>query len=211
MNSARDRHVRAVLHSALVVIDGVMLALAFLLGYVLRARLPLPAVPMNPPSFSNYVPMLIVHVLSVLVVFYFARMYHQRRAVSRIDEAYAVAQNVSIGTFLAVAFETLAFKNSALELDYPRGVVIYAWLLSIVLVVVGRMLLRFTTIRPARVWASARQRADHRSGEVARTIAGENPLVVAVGLPPSSAWSMARQGRRWARCRSSARPASCRS
>jgi len=171
VNSARDRHVRAVLHSALVVIDGVMLALAFLLGYVLRARLPLPAVPMNPPSFSNYVPMMIVHVLSVLVVFYFARMYHQRRAVSRIDEAYAVAQNVSIGTFLAVAFETLAFKNSALELDYPRGVVIYAWLLSIVLVVVGRMLLRFTTIRLREAGIGRDNVLIIGSGEVARTIA----------------------------------------
>ncbi len=171
MNSARDRHVRAVLHSALVVIDGVMLALAFLLGYVLRARLPLPAVPMNPPSFSNYVPMMIVHVLSVLVVFYFARMYHQRRAVSRIDEAYAVAQNVSIGTFLAVAFETLAFKNSALELDYPRGVVLYAWLLSIVLVVVGRMLLRFTTIRLREAGIGRDNVLIIGSGEVARTIA----------------------------------------
>jgi len=171
VNSARDRHVRAVLHSALVVIDGVMLALAFLLGYVLRARLPLPAVPMNPPSFSNYVPMMIVHVLSVLVVFYFARMYHQRRAVSRIDEAYAVAQNVSIGTFLAVAFETLAFKNSALELDYPRGFVIYAWLLSIVLVVVGRMLLRFTTIRLREAGIGRDNVLIIGSGEVARTIA----------------------------------------
>ena len=148
-----------------------MLALAFLLGYVLRARLPLPAVPVNPPSFSNYVPMLIVHVLSVLVVFYFARMYHQRRAVSRIDEAYAIAQNVSIGTFLAVAFETLAFKNSALELDYPRGVVIYAWLLSIVLVVVGRMIHRLTTIRLREAGVGRDNVLIIGSGEVARMIA----------------------------------------
>ena len=155
---------------------------------------------MNPPSFSNYVPM-IVHVLSVLVVFYFARMYHQRRAVSRIDEAYAVAQNVSIGTFLAVAFETLAFKNSALELDYPRGVVIYAWLLSIVLVVVGRMLLRFTTVACARR-ASARQRADYRVGRW-RAPSRKNPLVVAVGLHHRRR-GQRRRGRRWARCRSSA-------
>jgi exopolysaccharide biosynthesis polyprenyl glycosylphosphotransferase len=107
----------------------------------------------------------------VLVVFYFARMYHQRRAVSRIDEAYAVAQNVSIGTFLAVAFETLAFKNSALELDYPRGVVIYAWLLSIVLVVVGRMILRVTTIRLREAGIGRDNVLIIGSGEVARTIA----------------------------------------
>ncbi len=33
-----------------------MLMLAFALGYVLRARLPLPRVPVDPPSFSNMSP-----------------------------------------------------------------------------------------------------------------------------------------------------------
>ncbi len=148
-----------------------MLALAFVLGYVMRARLPLPAVPVNPPPLSNYVPMLIVHVIAVMLVFYFGRMYHQQRASSRIDTAYAIAQNVSIGTFLAVAFETLAFKNSALELDYPRGVVIYAWLLGIVLTVVGRELHRQITIRMRDLGVGRDNVLIIGSGEVARTIA----------------------------------------
>jgi len=165
------RRVRGFVRASLFLVDGWMLALAFALGYLARARLPLPARPVNPPAFSSYVPMLLVHVITIWIVFYFARMYHQRRAVSRIDEGYAIAQNVSIGTFLAIAFETLAFKNSALELDYPRGVIVYAWLFSIGLVVIGRETHRQLT-------AQLRSRGVGRdnvliigSGEVARTIA----------------------------------------
>jgi exopolysaccharide biosynthesis polyprenyl glycosylphosphotransferase len=171
LNPALDRRVRGLLHSALPLIDGAALSLGFLLGYVARARLPLPALPVNPPPFTNYVPMMIVHVISILVVFYFARLYHMRRAVSRIDEAYAIAQNVSIGTFLAVAFETLAFKNSALELDYPRGVVIYAWLFGIALTILGRAVHRFTTIHLREAGVGRDNVLIIGSGEVARTIA----------------------------------------
>ncbi len=171
MSQAVDRRVRGLLRTLLVVSDLAMLVLAFALGYVLRARLPLPAVPVNPPPFSNYMPMLVVHVAMTMIVFYFARMYHQRRAASRFDEAYAIAQNVSIGTLLAVAFESLAFKNSALELDYPRGVVVYAWLLGIVLVVMGRMFYRQLTVRLRDFGIGRENVLLVGSGEVARTIA----------------------------------------
>ncbi len=171
MSQAVNRRVRGLLRTALVASDLIMLVLAFALGYLLRARLPLPAVPVNPPPFSNYTPMLVVHVAMTMIVFYFARMYHQRRASSRFDEAYAVAQNVSIGTLLAVAFESLAFKNSALELDYPRGVVVYAWLLGIVLVVTGRMAYRQLIMRLHDFGIGRDNVLLVGSGEVARTIA----------------------------------------
>ncbi len=171
LSSARDRQIRGLLNTVLVFIDAAMLGLAFALGYVMRARLPLPAVPVNPPPFSNYVPMMIVHVLAVLIVFYFGRMYHQRRAVSRFDQGYAIAQQVSIGTFLAVAFETLAFKNSAFELDYPRGVIIYAWLLGIVLTTLGREVHRMFMIG-LRDWGVGRDNVlIIGSGEIARSVA----------------------------------------
>jgi exopolysaccharide biosynthesis polyprenyl glycosylphosphotransferase len=171
MNEAWDRRLRGLLHLSLPLVDTAMIALGFLLGYVARARLPLPAVPVNPPSVSNYVPMLVVHVFSVLLVFYLARMYHQRRAVSRIDEGYAIAQNVSIGTFLAIAVETLAFKNSALELDYPRGVIVYAWLFGIALTVLGREAHRKVTVGLRRAGVGRDNVLLVGSGEVARTIA----------------------------------------
>jgi len=155
LGAALDRRIRGLLHLGLVFSDALMLSIGFMLGYVARARLPLPALPVNPPSFTSYLPMMLVHVVSILLVFYMARMYHQRRAVSRIDESYAVAQNVSIGTFLAIAVETLAFKNSALELDYPRGVIIYAWVFGIGLTILGREAHRQMVIR-LRDWGLAR-------------------------------------------------------
>ena len=159
-----------------------MLSLAFLLGY-LAARSPAAARPARrSAAFSNYVPMMLVHVITILIVFYFARMYHQRRAVSRIDEGYSIAQNVSIGTFLAIAFETLAFKNSGLELDYPRGVIIYAWLFGIILTIIGREMHRQTTIRPARAGIGRDNVLIIGSGEVARTIAEKIRWSSAVGL-----------------------------
>jgi len=155
LDTSLDRKIRGLLHASLLPLDVLMLSLGFLLGYQMRAWLPLPAVPVNPPPFSEYLPMMFVHVLAVVIVFYMMRMYHQRRAVSRIDEAYAVAQNASIGTFMAVAIETLAFKNSGFDLDYPRGVIIYAWLLGIALVIAGRELHRQVTVR-LRDWGIGR-------------------------------------------------------
>ncbi len=153
--------------------DGLMLTLAFILGYFFRAELPLPATPVDPPPLSTYVPMMVIHVFAILFVFFFARLYHQRRAISRFDEAYALAQNVSIGTLLSVALSTLAFKNSTLELDYPRGVIIYAWGLGIVLTVVGRELHRQITVRLRDLGIGRDNVLIIGSGEVARTIAGK--------------------------------------
>jgi len=171
LDATLDRRIRRTLRGTLFVIDGAMLALSFLLGYLARANLPLPAIPVNPPPFSNYIPMMLVHVFSILFVFYLTRMYHQRRATSRIDEGYSIAQNVSIGTFLAIAFETLAFKGSALDMDYPRGVIIYAWLFGVILVVTGREMHRQTTIRLREAGIGQDNVLIIGSGEVARTIA----------------------------------------
>ena len=40
---------------------------------------------------------------------------------------------------MAVAVYALSFKNSILDLDFSRGMIIYAWLLAIALVTAGRM------------------------------------------------------------------------
>ncbi len=69
---------------------------------------------------------------------FWARLYHQARAVSRVDEFYAVFGAVSIGMMMSVAISTLLFKN--LEFDFPRVLIIYSWLLTIVLVMIGRLI-----------------------------------------------------------------------
>jgi exopolysaccharide biosynthesis polyprenyl glycosylphosphotransferase len=46
---------------------------------------------------------------------------------------------VSIGTLVAVAISTFVFKSDKVILDYPRAMIIYAWLLTIVLLLFGRI------------------------------------------------------------------------
>ena len=118
--------------------DVASLLVAFFSGYVIRSFVPILSVPDSPPSFRPYVPITIVYTLSVMFIFYFALMYHRRRAATRFDVVSSIIQNVSIGTVTAVAIETLAFKNSAYQFDYPRGVILYTWFFSIVYITIGR-------------------------------------------------------------------------
>jgi len=82
--------------------------------------------------------MMVVQVLAMITVFFFYRLYHRPRALSSIDELYSLFGAVSVGTILAIALTSLMFKNSVLELDYSRGMILYAWLLTIVLAGIGR-------------------------------------------------------------------------
>lgn len=149
--TSAPRQTGPLLQLILVIFDSAMLLLAFALGYYARAELPFPEVPIvSPPPLDRYYPMMAIHVAMIVVFFYFTRMYHMKRAINRFDVAIAIAQNVSIGTLIAVAIETLAFKNTVVDLDYPRGVIIYAWFFSIVLVVIGRELHRFLVVRLRR-------------------------------------------------------------
>jgi exopolysaccharide biosynthesis polyprenyl glycosylphosphotransferase len=130
-----------------VALDAGMMVLAFFLGYLTRSYAPILTIPANPPGFETYLPLTTVHSISVLTVFYFARMYHQKHAMSRIDLVWLVLQNISIGTILAIAIETLAFKNSSLQFDYPRGVLMYTWLYAVILVTLGREIHRQFVLR----------------------------------------------------------------
>jgi exopolysaccharide biosynthesis polyprenyl glycosylphosphotransferase len=80
-----------------------------------------------------------VQVVSIVVALFFYRQYYIPRAVSRVDQFYYVFAAVSIGTLVAVAISTFLFKNDKVILDYPRAMIIYAWLFTIVLLVFGRV------------------------------------------------------------------------
>jgi len=123
---------------SLVVLDVSAIALAFYLAYRLRQWIKWPAPPLNIGPFYSYVGMMFVQVLAMLTVFFFYRLYHRPRALSSIDELYSLFGAVSVGTIVAIALSSLMFKNSVLELDYSRGMILYAWLLTIVLAGTGR-------------------------------------------------------------------------
>jgi len=123
---------------SLVVLDVSAIALAFYLAYRLRQWIEWPTPPLNIGPFHNYLGMMVVQVMAMLTVFFFYRLYHRPRALSSIDEFYSLFGAVSVGTILAIALSSLMFKNSVLELDYSRGMVLYAWLLTIILAGIGR-------------------------------------------------------------------------
>ena len=119
--------------ASLVAMDAFMAGLAFAGGYVLRLQSEYE----NIAPFSDYWGMLVIHVITIVLVFFFYRLYHRQRATSHIDEFYAIFGAASVGTIVAIAFISLIYKN---ELDYPRLMMVYAWLLTILLVSLGRTL-----------------------------------------------------------------------
>ena len=120
---------------ARVAMDAVVICFAFFQAYELRLNTTYPPL-VNPPLFRQYQGMLLIHVLTLIVTFLLSRLYHQKAGTSRFDKFYGIFVAVSIGTVMAMAFTSFAYKN---ELDYPRLMVVYAWLLTIVLVTVGRL------------------------------------------------------------------------
>jgi FlaA1/EpsC-like NDP-sugar epimerase len=117
---------------SLLLIDTLMASLAFYIGYQLRLRSEYE----NILPFSSYWGMGLVHVISILVVFFFYRLYHRERSLSYVDQFYAIFGAASVGTIIAIAFISFFFKN---QLDYPRLMMVYVWILTIVFTAVGRV------------------------------------------------------------------------
>ena len=154
----------------LILTDVLMAAMGFYAAYWLRRWVPFPtpAVEMAPPL--EYARLMGAHVLSILVLLAYSQMYQLARSPSRVDEFYRVIGLGTVGTIIGVAISYLAFKNTPLEIDYPRAMVAYAWLLTIALVMVGRLAHgRLRTALKARGWGRDRVIVVG-TGEVARVI-----------------------------------------
>jgi exopolysaccharide biosynthesis polyprenyl glycosylphosphotransferase len=135
MKRQRVRHIFTTFQASL---DAAMVMLAFFLAHQLRQAIDWPNKAINLGPFEDYTGMMLIQVVTLLTVFFFTRLYHTVRAVSRVDEFYQVFGSVSVGTMLSVAISGFFFKNSVLELDYSRAMILYAWLLTILLVTLGR-------------------------------------------------------------------------
>lgn len=145
-------------------VDALMAALAFYLAYRARILIPFPS-PLKLGRFLNYVDLLFVHVVSVLLTFFFFRLYHLGRGISRFDLFYAILSAVSVATIVSTAV-TYLLRQSDRELT--RGVILYSWALTTALVNVGRAL-------TGRIKGHVQKRHPDRllvvgTGEVARMI-----------------------------------------
>jgi exopolysaccharide biosynthesis polyprenyl glycosylphosphotransferase len=131
------RHYHNVLTASLLVADVVSIVLAFVAGYRLRLLIPLPDRAAN-MHFTDVLPLLGLQVVFVIIAFFFGRMYHRQRTRYGTDELAVIFSGVSIGTLINIAVASLTFKSSSGAFDYSRGVMIYAWLLTILFVMLIR-------------------------------------------------------------------------
>ncbi|TET49318.1 MAG: sugar transferase, partial [Anaerolineales bacterium] len=123
-----------------VLTDALAAVLAFVLGYWLRRWIDWPGEAEDVANLVEYSGMIGAHVGAVLTALAVSRTYKLPRAPARVDEFYSVIGAVTLGTLVGVALGALAFKHSPLGLDYSRGVVVYGWLLTVILVTVGRLI-----------------------------------------------------------------------
>lgn len=133
-----------------MVVDVLMLALAFMLAYIARIVLPILGIPADPPPFAAYIPTMLLQIFTLLVMFYFSRFYHQRRVISRIDQVREILGVVALGSVLVSGMQELIFKNTIFEVDYPRSMFFYALLFSALFVGIGRELHRIFVARLRR-------------------------------------------------------------
>jgi Undecaprenyl-phosphate glucose phosphotransferase len=130
---------------------------AFAAGYWARQRFPLFAVPLDPPPFESYLSLFLIHAVTLLILFFLNRLYHQKRAVSRIDLLYNVAASVSVGVVMTSGISTILLKGTGILQDYPRQMILYVWLFTIVFVMIGRELHHWLVVW-LRVLGPARDR-----------------------------------------------------
>ena len=127
---------------SLLSLDAAMIGIAFLLAYWFRARVDFPAEPHHLAPVAAYGWTIVVQLICIQGMLYLNRQYHMVRAVSRMEELYAAFSAVSVGALFSVAFSALLFKNTVFEVDYSRTIIVYAWVLTIALVTLGRWLHR---------------------------------------------------------------------
>ncbi len=119
-----------------MVVDVVSVAGAFGLAYWLRFKsdiIPKYTEPDNP----TYATMLGVTVVTMLVTFYFSRLYSLKRGASRVDEFYKIAAAVSMGTVLTLAINSLILGDNFV---YSRQMLLIGWLMAIGFVTISRIL-----------------------------------------------------------------------
>lgn len=137
MNTQRIRTIYTI---SLVVLDALLISVAFVLAYQLRINIPWPDELTYQLPLSSYAGLLTIQIVVIITTMSFLGLYYIPRSFSRVDQLYFVFIGVTIGALIAVALANFIFKGSSSFLDFPRAMIVYAWLLSIILIVFGRVL-----------------------------------------------------------------------
>jgi len=135
---------------SLTIVDSVMAALGFMFSYHLRLQSEYE----NIQPLSAYFGMLVIHAMVIVVVFFFYRLYHRERNLSALDQFYNIFGATSVGMLVSVAIITIIYQS---ELDYPRLMMVYTWVLTILFTTLGRAVQSRLQLRlQARRWGEER-------------------------------------------------------
>jgi exopolysaccharide biosynthesis polyprenyl glycosylphosphotransferase len=126
---------------ALVACDTILSFAAFVIAYYLRFTLTIFGPAEGFASLHSYFPMMLTQVFFIAITFFFYRLYHQPRALIFSDEFFSVFGAVSVSFMMSVAVTTLTLQNSNIQLNFSRGMLIYAWSLTIVFIVPSRVII----------------------------------------------------------------------
>ncbi len=124
----------------MVILDFLLIALAFVLAYQLRVSFDWPEPLVNQVPLAEYMGLYLAQATAIIAVLFLNRQYYIPRAASRIDQVYYVFISVSVGILFAIAVTAIFLRNDRVILDYPRAMLVYNWLLTIVLLMLGRFL-----------------------------------------------------------------------
>lgn len=138
----KNQGLRNWLTLSLVLIDAFMISAGFLVAYLLRSLISWP----SPLSFGARIGslsgLIVISVIVILITLFINRQYYIPRALSRVDQFYSVVFSVSIGTLVSVAMTVLIYST---DFEIPRAMILYAWLLTILFIMLGRIL--FSVVR----------------------------------------------------------------
>ncbi len=134
----KTQKVRTIYTITLFILDIIFTAVAFILAYQVRVWFPWPDELATIVPLRRYSGMLLVQVLSMMTVLFVSGHYYIPRAVSRVDQLYRVTAAATVGVMMTMAIVAFIFKNDQVMMDYPRGMIIYVWLFTIILLMTGR-------------------------------------------------------------------------
>ena len=155
----------------LVVSDAFWSIAAFVIAYHLRLVISFPRPAENSSALESYLFMIAAQAVFIVLIFFFSRLYHQPRTVSFFDELYAVFGAVSVSFMISLSVTIVTIKNTDIQFNFSRGLLIYAWITSIILILASRALIRWS-FRKLRTAGLGRDRVLIVGiGDVARMIA----------------------------------------
>lgn len=114
--------------------DALTLVIAFTLAYRLRDVTVTTGEIREPPRETSAL-LIAIAAGAILVVFAVGGHYRHQRAASRMDQAYRIFSQVSLGLLLAIAVTSLALGS---DFIYSRQMVVYGWGFAVAAVTVGR-------------------------------------------------------------------------